>query len=101
MRKTKKEKQLIDLATKKTLHVNLSIASHSGLRIECFKHRISMQEAVEEFANLVSMGHPDMISILESVHKKKIKNQIRKIEQTDADSIYSILELENPLRDES
>lgn len=100
MARSRKERQLVDFATKKTLHVNLSTSSHAGLRIECFKQKISMQEAVEEFAYLVSVGHPDMISILKEVHSRKIKNQIRKLENTDADTIYSILELENPLKDD-
>ena len=99
MGSARKEKKLVDLATKKTLHVNLSTASHAGLRIECFKHKISMQEAVEEFAALVSAGHPDMISMLESVQARKLKRQIREIEASDADTIYSILEMQNPLKD--
>lgn len=99
MGRPRKEKKLVDFATKKTLHVNLSTSSHSGLRIACFKHRISMQEAVEEFANLASIGHPSVISILESVHLKKIKNEIKKLEDTEADTIFSILELESPLKD--
>jgi len=98
MGRRKKEKEIVDFATKKTLHVNLSVASHAGFRIECFKHKISMQEAVEEFAHLVSVGHPDMISILSDVHTRKIKRQIRKLEESDADTIYSILEIESPLK---
>ena len=99
MGKVRKEKKLVDLATKKTLHVNLSTASHAGLRIECFKHKISMQEAVEEFATLVCAGHPDVISILASIQTRKLKNQIRELEASDADTIYSILEMQNPLKD--
>jgi len=99
MGRARKEKKIIDLATKKTLHVNLTTSSHAGLRIECFKHRISMQEAIEEFAHLISIGHTGMISLLESVQKKKIKNQIKKIESADADAIYNILEIESPFKD--
>lgn len=99
MGRARKEKKLVDLATKKTLHVNLSTSSHAGLRIECFKHKISLQEAVEEFAFLVSTGHPDMISVLESVQSRKLKRQIRELESTDADTIYSILEMQSPLKD--
>lgn len=99
MPRVKKEKKIVDFATKKTLHVNLSTSSHAGLRIECFKHKISMQEAIEEFAYLVSNGHPSVISILKDVQDRKLKNQIRKLESEDADTIYSILEFESPLKD--
>lgn len=99
MGRSRKEKKLVDFATKKTLHVSLSTSSHAGLRIACFKHKISMQEAVEEFANLVTMGHPDMMSLLESVYTRKIKKEIRRLEEADADTIFSILEIESPLKD--
>jgi len=99
MGRARKEKKLVELATKKTLHVNLSTASHTGFRIECFKHKISMQEAVEEFAAMVSAGHPDTLSILESVQTRKLKRQIRELEASDADTIYSILEMQSPLKD--
>lgn len=100
MGRPRKEKRIVDLAVKKTLHVSLSTSSHAGLRIECFKHKISMQEAVEEFAYLVSSGHPDMISVLESVQTRKLKRQIRELESSDTDTIYSILEMQSPLKDD-
>jgi hypothetical protein len=101
MGRTKKEKKIIDFATKKTVHVSLSVASHAGLRIECFKHKISMQEALEEFSHLVSIGNQGMLRVLESVRERKIQKEIRRLEDTDADTIYSILEMESPLKDDT
>jgi hypothetical protein len=98
-RATKKEKKIIDLATKKTIHVTMSVSSHTGFRIECFKHKVSMQEALEEFARLVSIGHNDSLAVLKSVQMRKISNQIKALDNDDADTIYNILELENPLKD--
>lgn len=98
MKKTS-SKKIIDFALKKTIHVSMSVSSHTGFKIECFKHGLSMQEVIEEFASLVSMGHPDMISILESAAKKKLKNELKKIDEVDTSKIYDILELENPLKD--
>lgn len=99
MKTTKKTKKIIDLALKKTVHISMSTSAHAGLKIECFKHSLSMQEVLEEFANLVSIGHPDMLAVLESTAKKKLKNQLKKIDGTDTATIYDILELENPLKD--
>lgn len=101
MRRTKREKALIDLATKKTIHVSMSLSSHSGFRIECFKHRVSMQEVLEEFARLVSIGHPDMVAVLKSVEMNKINKQIKQLDNADADAIYDIIEMESPLKDEA
>lgn len=101
MARAKKEKSLIDFATKKSVHVSLSTSSHAGFRIACFTHKVSMQEVFEEFAHLVSIGHPDMISILKSVNMKKLQKEIKKLDNTDSDAIYDILELQNPLRDGS
>jgi hypothetical protein len=99
MRTAKQEKKLIDFATKKTIHVSMSTSAHAGFKIECFKHGLSMQEAIEEFANLVSIGHSDMIAVLDDTAKKKLQKQIRKIDGSDTETIYGILELENPLKD--
>lgn len=101
MRRTKREKRLIDLATKKSIHVSMSLSSHSGFRIECFKHRVSMQEAIEEFAYLISIGHPDMLSVLKSIESRKISDQIKKLDNVDTNAIYDILEMESPLKDGS
>jgi hypothetical protein len=99
MKRTAKERKLIDLVTKKTVHVNLTTESHAGIKIACFKHQISMQEAIEEFAHLIAIGHPDMISVLESVARKKLSDQIKKLDNFDEKTIYDILEMENPLKD--
>ena len=77
----------------------MSAGTHSQFRIACFKHKVSMQEVIEEFASLVANDNPDMISILEDISIRKINKEIKKFDNSDTDSIYSILELENPLRD--
>lgn len=99
MKRTAKEQKLINLVTKKTIHVNLTTASHAALKIACFNHQISMQEAIEEFAHLIAVGHPDTIAILESVTRKKLKDQIRQLDNFDEKTIYDILEMESPLKD--
>jgi len=99
MKRTKKEQKLIDLTTKKSIHVSMTAGIHSQFRIACFKHRVSMQEAIEEFASLIANDNPDMISILEEIALRKLNKEIRKFDNSDTDNIYDILELESPLRD--
>jgi hypothetical protein len=96
---TKKESKIVNFALKKTIHISMSTASHAGLKIACFQHNLSMQEVLEEFANLISVGHPDILCVLESIAKKKLQMQIRKLDGTDTETIYSILEMGNPLKD--
>jgi hypothetical protein len=98
MKRSKKEQKLIDLANKKSIHVSMTTGTHSLFRIACFKHKVSMQEAIEEFASLVANDNPDMISILEEIALRKLNKEIRKFDEIDTDNIYDILELENPLR---
>lgn len=98
MKKGSRERKLANLATKKTIHVSMSLNSHAGFRTACFNHGISMQAAIEEFANLITLGQSDAIEILESAASKKLKDQIRQLDSIDSDAIFDILELENPLR---
>jgi hypothetical protein len=99
MKRTKKEQKLIDLTTRKSIHVSMTSGTHSQFRIACFKHKVSMQEAIEEFASLIANDNPDMISVLEEIAMRKLNKELRKFDNSDTDSIYDILELENPLKD--
>jgi hypothetical protein len=98
-KKSSRERKLVNLATKKTIHVSMSVSSHAGFRIACFNHDLSMQEVLEEFARLVTIGRPDAIGVLESAASRKLNRQLRQLDEADSDAIYSILELESPLKD--
>tara|TARA_R100000152_G_C6575611_1_gene41327 strand:- start:30 stop:314 length:285 start_codon:yes stop_codon:yes gene_type:complete len=86
-----------DFETKKTVHFNITRESHSKLRIKCFEMRLSMQEVFEEFAQKVAAESPDVISIMEMLSEKKRNRIIEKLSETDAESLYNIIEKENPL----
>lgn len=101
MKRRSRERKLVNLATKKTIHVSMSLSSHAGLRIACFNHGLSMQETLEEFARLVTIGRPDVIGVLESAATRKLNNQIQQIDEADSDAIYNILEMESPLKDDA
>ena len=101
MKKKSRERKLVNLATKKTIHVSMSVTSHAGFRIACFNDGVSMQEVLEEFASLVTLGRSDAIGVPESAASKKLNRQIKQFDAADSDAIFSILELENPLRDDT
>jgi hypothetical protein len=91
------KKTYTDFETKKTVHFNITRESHSALRISCFKNRLSMQEVFEEVAQRISAGSPDMIRLMEELALKKKDKIIQKLSETDAESLFNIIEEENPL----
>lgn len=94
--------KLVSFETKKSVHINLSRDAHSGLKIACIGRNLSIQEVLDEFAQLVAADHPDAISIIDDLALKKRNKVIRELSQSDADSIFSLIEMTNPLaRDES
>jgi len=91
------KKTYAEFETKKTIHFNITRESHAALRISCFKHRLSMQEVFEEIAQRIAAQSPDMIKLMESLAQKKKDKIIQKLSETDAESLFNIIEEENPL----
>ena len=79
-----------DFETKKSVHFNIMRETHSSLRMSCFEKRLSMQEVFEEVSQRIAAGSPDMISLLEELSEKKRDSIIKKLSETDAESIYNI-----------
>jgi len=93
-------KTYIDFETKKTIHFNITRETHSKLRILCFQNRLSMQEVYEEISQRIAAESPDMIRLLEDLSQNKRDRIIKKLSKTDAESLYNIIETENPLASE-
>ena len=92
--------KLIDFETKKSVHFSLLRETHSHFRIACFKHGLSMQEVLEEMVQRIAADNPDMIEILEEIQRKKRDRVIGKLSNTDAESIFNVIESDNPLSSE-
>ena len=95
----KSKKKIIDFETKKTIHFNITREAHSDLRIACFKRRLSMQEVFEEISQQISEESPVLMRILDNLSEKKRHGIIEKLSVTDAESLFNIIESENPLAD--
>lgn len=89
--------KLIDFATKKSVHINLSKGAHAALKIACFKRDLSIQEVFEEFAQMVGQEKSDAITVLEDLSLRKRNKIIRQLSEQDADSIFDLIEIDNPL----
>ena len=69
-----------------------------GFKMQCVQRGLSMQEVFEEFASRVASESNDVIRIMEQLIKDKQVKSVKKYTKTDIDSIFSLLEAEDPLK---
>ncbi|MAF25166.1 hypothetical protein CL634_06280 [bacterium] len=91
------KKEYSDFESKKTVHFNITRESHTSLRMICFKHRLSMQEVFEEISQRIAAESSDMILLMEDMSERKKNKLIKKLSETDAQSLYNIIEEDNPV----
>ena len=92
--------KLINFETKKSVHFSLTRETHSHFRIACFKKSLSMQEVLEDIVQRIAAENPEMIEILEDIQRRKRDTSINRLSSTDAESIFSVIESDNPLSSE-
>ena len=73
---------------------------HTEFKIQCMKRDLSMQEVIEAFALRVAAESNDMVRLLEQVKKDKQVKDVKRYTKSDADSLYAILETNNPFGDD-
>ena len=85
---------------KKSLHINMTKDVHTEFKIQCARRDLSMQEVIEAFASRVASESNDMMRLLEQIKKDKLIKDVKRYTKSDADSLYTILESNNPFGDE-
>ena len=90
-----------DFDIRKSLHVNLLKETHCSLKICAFRHQLSMQEIFEDLARQIVENEPHMVKLLEDLQRRKREKIVRSPTKTDAESIFKVIESENPLNDMS
>tara|TARA_A100001011_G_scaffold397051_1_gene496847 strand:- start:1395 stop:1673 length:279 start_codon:yes stop_codon:yes gene_type:complete len=85
---------------KKSLHINMTKDIHTEFKIQCMKRDLSMQEVIEAFAARVASESNDMMRLLEQVKKDKQIKDIKRYTKSDAESLYALLETNNPFGEE-
>ena len=88
-----------DFETRKSVHINLTRETHSALKICAIKYRLSMQEIFEELARHVVEEHSYMVNMLNKLEEQKRTKAIKQLSRTDAESIFKVIENDNPLTD--
>lgn len=91
-----RKKTYADFESKKSIHFTVTRETHSQLRIQCFKNRVSMQEVFEEVSRRISEESSDMTGLLQEISVRKKDRLIKKLSETDAESLYNIIEEDNP-----
>ena len=59
-----------------------------------------MQELFEEIGQRIAAESPDLVRIMEDLSRKKREKIIKSLSKDDAESVFSIIESENPLVDD-
>ena len=86
---------------KKSIHVNLNKETHAEFRVALFKRGLSMQEVIEFLAVKIVDGDETLTKFLEEIEYNK-KNRVftKKVNSTDAESIFDAINQQNPLEGE-
>ena len=87
-----------DFNTKKSVHFNISKDAHAAFRTECFKRSLSMQEVIENFVQLILAENKQVLRMLDEVAENKKNKANKRFSKSDVDSIFDILEEEDPLK---
>ena len=82
---------------KKSLHINLNKDTHAELRVSLFRRGLSMQEVFEFLAVKIIDGDQNLNNFLDQLeYNKKNKTKQKKLNSTDAKSIFDAIENESP-----
>ena len=85
---------------KKSIHINLTKSTHAELRILLFKKSLSMQEVFEYLAVCIVEGDEHLNNLVKEIeYNKKMRKPVKRVSGTDAESIFEVIEENNPIGD--
>lgn len=89
--------RIIDFETKKSVHINLTRAAHSGFRKILLDYSLSMQEVFERFATLVSENDPVASKIILETYQAK-RDKMLKVTEREAENLYDAISEVDPFK---
>jgi len=89
----------MELGRKKTVHIEMPKSIHTRMRVKLIEQELSIQSVFQEVAERISIGDPYMMRLLDFVQEKRLNKRVASISETDAESLFSILEKHSPLSD--
>ena len=96
MSKKNSFRRLVDLETRKSVHINLTRSTHSEFRKSLFDYGLSMQGVFEYFASLVAENDSRASSIVEEAYRSKRDRAINKVTEKEAKNLYDAISHEDP-----
>lgn len=87
-------RRLIDLETRKSVHINMTRGTHSEFRKVLLDYGLSMQEVLEHFASLVAEDDSKALHIVGEAYSRKRDRQIKKITDLEAENLYDAISYE-------
>ncbi len=79
------------LDPRKCVHIKIPSELHAEMRIVGLRKKLSLQEMLTEFCQLVIDGDTHLDKKLDDLAKRKKEKKIKKITMKDADSIYDYI----------
>lgn len=73
---------------RRSIHTIVSDEKHAAFKSVCINHRLTMQDFLEECINLLLDEDEDFVKLAESISKRKKEKTIKRVTNTDADSVY-------------
>lgn len=73
---------------RRSIHTIVSDETHTAFKSACVMHKLTMQDYLEECINLLLDGDNDFVKLAENISRKKKEKTIKRVTNTDADSVY-------------
>ncbi len=84
-------KSVVDFQNRKSVHINLTRATHSEYRKTLLDYSLSMQEVFELFARLVAEGDKRATSILQEAYDNKRNKTIAAFNDVEKRNLYDAI----------
>ena len=89
-------RKIVDLETKKSVHVSMTKLAHSEFRKCLLDHNLSMQEVLELFAQLVGENDERAIDIIKQAKDNKRQKTLKKLTNNEVESLYDAISQIDP-----
>ena len=88
--------KIVDLQTKKSVHVSMSKDSHTQFRKTLFDFGLSMQEVLELFAQLSGEYDERAIDIIRPAKSNKHQKALKKLTDNEVEDLYDTISQIDP-----
>lgn len=82
---------VVDFQNRKSVHINLTRATHSEYRKKLFDYSLSMQEVFELFARLTSEGDKRAVSIVDEAFRNKREKAVKSFNDVEKRNLYDAI----------